>query len=55
MKKLSLLVIMITFGLILSFNVQAQQMLDDEEYLEDEELVGREAKFNDDGNTARPF
>ena len=49
MKKLSLLFVMIAFGLILSFNAQAQQMLDDDEYMEDKELVGREANYNDDG------
>ncbi len=49
MKKITLFVVVILFGLFLSFNVQAQQILDDDTYFEDEELVGKEAKFNDDG------
>ncbi len=49
MKKLSLLIFMTVFSLVLSFNAQAQQILDDDKYIEEEELVGREAKFNDDG------
>ncbi|MFH1094265.1 MAG: hypothetical protein V1739_08990 [Candidatus Omnitrophota bacterium] len=49
MKKLNLLVVMFFFCLILSFNVQAQQMLDDDKYIEEEELVGKEVKFDDDG------
>ncbi|MCG2713044.1 MAG: hypothetical protein L6416_12080 [Candidatus Omnitrophica bacterium] len=51
MKKLGLLIIMIVLGLLLSFNAQAQaqEILDDERYIEEEELVGKEAKFNDEG------
>ena len=49
MKKLNLLVIMICFSLVMSLNVQAQQILDDYKYFEDEDLVGKEANFTDDG------